>query len=61
MIMWGTPTFIGALLASVVLLRRIPLMALAVTLAGSVAPSLAPPEQIPASCLSGRGRLRGGP
>ena len=49
MIMWGTPTFIGALLASVVLLRRIPLVALAVTLAGSVAPSLAPPEQIPAS------------
>jgi signal transduction histidine kinase len=49
MIMWGTPTFIGALLASAVLLRRIPLMALAVTLAGSVAPSLAPPEQIPAS------------
>jgi signal transduction histidine kinase len=49
MIMWGTPTFIGALLASVVLLRRIPLMALAVTLAGSVAPSLAPPEQMPAS------------
>ena len=51
MIMWGTPTFIGALLASVVLLRRIPLMALAVTLAGSVAPSLAPPEQIPASSV----------
>ena len=49
MIMWGTPTFIGALLASAILLRRIPLMALAVTLAGSVAPSLAPPEQIPAS------------
>jgi signal transduction histidine kinase len=49
MIMWGTPTFIGALLASAVLLRRIPLLALAVTLAGSVAPSLAPPEQIPAS------------
>jgi len=49
MIMWGTPTFIGALLASAVLLRRIPLMALAVTLAGSVVPSLAPPEQIPAS------------
>src|ERR1700733_11554810 len=49
MIMWGTPTFIGALLASAVLLRRMPLMALAVTLAGSVAPSLAPPEQIPAS------------
>jgi signal transduction histidine kinase len=49
MIMWGTPTFIGVLLASAVLLRRMPLMALAVTLAGSVAPSLAPPEQIPAS------------
>ena len=49
MIMWGTPTFIGALLASAVLLRRMPLMALAVTLAGSVVPSLAPPEQIPAS------------
>ena len=49
MFMWGTPAFIGALLASVVLLRRMPLMALAVTLAGSVAPSLAPPEQIPAS------------
>jgi signal transduction histidine kinase len=49
MFMWGTPAFIGALLASAVLLRRIPLMALAVTLAGSVAPSLAPPEQIPAS------------
>src|SRR3984957_3469016 len=49
MFMWGDPTFICALLASAVLLRRIPLMALAVTLAGSVAPSLAPPEQIPAS------------
>jgi signal transduction histidine kinase len=49
MIMWGTPTFIGALLASAVLLRRMPLMALVVTLAGSVVPSLAPPEQIPAS------------
>ena len=49
MIMWGTPTFIGALLASAVLLRRMPLMALAVTLAGSVVLSLAPPEQIPAS------------
>ena len=49
MLMWGTPTFIGTLLASAVLLRRMPLMALAVTLAGSVAPSLAPPEQIPAS------------
>ena len=49
MIMWGTPTFIGALLASAVLLRRMPLVALAVTLAGSVVPSLAPPEQMPAS------------
>ena len=49
MIMWGTPTFIGALLASAILLRRRPLMALAAALAGSVAPSLAPPEQIPAS------------
>jgi signal transduction histidine kinase len=49
MIMWGTPTFIGALLASAVLLRRIPLLALAVALTGSVAPSLAPPEQMPAS------------
>src|SRR5580704_2656700 len=49
MIMWGTPTFIGTLLASAILLRRRPLMALAVTLAGSVVPSLAPPEQIPAS------------
>jgi len=49
MIMWGTPTFIGTLLASAILLRRRPLIALAVTLAGSVAPSLAPPEQIPAS------------
>jgi signal transduction histidine kinase len=49
MFMWGNPAFICALLASAVLLRRMPLMALAVTLAGSVAPSLAPPEQIPAS------------
>jgi signal transduction histidine kinase len=49
MFMWGDPAFICALLASAVLLRRMPLMALAVTVAGSVAPSLAPPEQIPAS------------
>jgi signal transduction histidine kinase len=49
MFMWGQPAFICALLASAVLLRRMPLLALAVTLAGSVAPSLAPPEQIPAS------------
>jgi signal transduction histidine kinase len=49
MFMWGNPALICALLASAVLLRRMPLVALAVTLAGSVAPSLAPPEQIPAS------------
>ena len=51
MFMWGSPAFICALLASAVLLRRMPLMALALTLAGLVAPSLAPPEQIPASSL----------
>jgi signal transduction histidine kinase len=51
MFMWGDPAFIGALLASALLLRRMPLIALAVTLAGSVAPSLAPPDQIPASSL----------
>jgi signal transduction histidine kinase len=51
MIMWGSPAFICALLASALLLRRMPLMALAVTLAGSVAPSLAPHEEIPASSL----------
>jgi signal transduction histidine kinase len=51
MFMWGDPAMIGALLASALLLRRTPLIALAVTLAGSVAPSLAPPEQIPASSL----------
>jgi signal transduction histidine kinase len=49
MFMWGSPVFIGALVASGVLLRRMPLAALAVTLAGSVVPSLAPAEQIPAS------------
>jgi signal transduction histidine kinase len=51
MIMWGQPAFVCALLASALLLRRMPLIALAVTLAGSVAPSLAPPEEIPASSL----------
>ncbi len=51
MFMWGDPAIIGALLASALLLRRMPLIALAVTLAGSVAPSLAPPDQIPASSL----------
>jgi len=51
MFMWGSPALICALLASALLLRRLPLVALAVTLAGSVVPSLAPPEQIPASSL----------
>jgi signal transduction histidine kinase len=51
MFMWGSPAFICALLASALLLRRMPLTALAVTLAGSVAPSLAPQTQIPASSL----------
>ena len=44
-------SLIGALLASAVLLRRMPLMALAVTLAGLVAASLAPKTEIPASGL----------
>jgi len=51
MFMWGSPVLLCALLASALLLRRMPLVALAVTLAGSVVPSLAPPEQIPASSL----------
>jgi signal transduction histidine kinase len=51
MFMWGDPAVICALLASALLLRRMPLVAVAVTLAGSVAPSLAPPDQIPASSL----------
>jgi signal transduction histidine kinase len=37
MTMWGVPTLIGTLLASAALLRRWPLAALAVTVAGSVA------------------------
>lgn len=49
MIMWGEPAFICALLASAVLLRRMPLMALAVTLAGLVVLSLGPKTEIPAS------------
>ncbi|MFY9928489.1 MAG: hypothetical protein WAK82_10835, partial [Streptosporangiaceae bacterium] len=40
-----------ALLASAVLLRRMPLMALAVTLAGLAATSLAPKTELPASGL----------
>jgi signal transduction histidine kinase len=51
MFMWGSPAFICALLASALLLRRMPLIALALTLAGLAAPSLAPPEQVPASSL----------
>jgi signal transduction histidine kinase len=51
MFMWGQPAFICALLASAVLLRRMPLLALALTLAGLVAVSLAPKIQIPASAL----------
>jgi signal transduction histidine kinase len=42
---------ICALLASAVLLRRMPLLALAVTLAGLVAASLAPKTEVPASAL----------
>ena len=51
MIMWGHPALICALLASAILLRRMPLMALALTLAGLVATSLAPKTEIPASAL----------
>ena len=51
MLMWGDPAFVCALLTSALLLRRLPLVALAVMLAGSVAPSLAPPDQVPASSL----------
>ena len=51
MIMWGQPAFTCALLASAVLLRRRPLGALAVTLAGLAATSLAPKTEIPASAL----------
>src|SRR3984885_3915567 len=51
MIMWGHPALICALLASALLLRRMPLMALALTLAGLVAVSLAPKTETPASAL----------
>ena len=51
MFMWGQPAFICALLASAVLLRRMPLLALALTLAALVAISLAPKTQTPASAL----------
>ncbi len=42
MFMWGFPAFICGVLASALLLRRMPLMALAVTLAGLVAISMGP-------------------
>jgi signal transduction histidine kinase len=51
MFMWGDPALIGALLVSAVLLRRMPLVALAVTLAGLAAISLAPKTEVPASAL----------
>ena len=48
----GFPALTCALLASAVLLRRMPLVALAVTLAGLAATSLAPAKtEIPASAL----------
>jgi signal transduction histidine kinase len=45
------PALICALLVSALLLRRMPLVALAVTLAGAAALSLGPPSEIPASSL----------
>src|SRR5579859_5515455 len=51
MIMWGQPAFICALLASAVLLRRMPLIALGVTMAGLVVLSVAPKTELPASAL----------
>jgi len=51
MFLRALPALICALLVSAVLLRRMPLVALAVTLAGSVAPSLGPPSDLPASTL----------
>jgi hypothetical protein len=50
-----------ALLASAVLLRRVPLLALAVTLAGLAASSLGGGHRSTGERLAGRGRLRGGP
>ena len=61
MIMWGFPVLTCALLASAVLLRRMPLMALAVTLAGLAATSLGPTDRGTGECPAGRGRLRSGP
>jgi len=47
----GFPALICALLVSAFLLRRMPLVALAVTLAGAVAPRIGPPSEIPVSSL----------
>ena len=49
-----------ALLASAILLRRMPLMALAATLAALAATSLGPKTDT-GKCPAGRGRLRSGP
>jgi len=51
MIMWGHPALICALLASAILLRRRPLLALALTLAGLAVTSLAPKTDVPSSAL----------
>jgi signal transduction histidine kinase len=49
MIMWGLPAILCALLVSGLLLRRAPLLALAVTLAGSAAINMAPRSGLPPS------------
>jgi signal transduction histidine kinase len=49
MIMWGFAALICALVASGLLLRRVPLLALAVTLAGSAAISMEPRPGLPPS------------
>jgi signal transduction histidine kinase len=49
MIIWGFPAVICALLVSGLLLRRWPLLALAVTLAGAAAINLAPRSGLPSS------------
>ena len=59
MIMWGSPVLGCALLASALLLRRRPLIALAVTLGGSVASMALQPSA--GERRAGRGRLRSGP
>jgi signal transduction histidine kinase len=47
--MWGFPALIGALLASALLLRRIPLLALTVTLGGSVSVAVIALRPVPQS------------